>query len=232
MQQNNKYNILTRWGRSQQATAVAVLFHAIGLAGMLWGDQQFFAKLSAYNILLMFLLLFYTEQPISKTLFIFFTVSCLVGMMVEWIGVHTGLLFGNYQYGSTLGIKLGGVPLIIGINWFLVTYGSAMMMKKINERVKLPGGIGVVWKKILWAIDAACIAVLFDWIMEPVAVQLNYWHWSGNGSIPLYNYLCWFIVSWLLQILFSFLPEKRINSFAIHLLLIQTMFFLILRTFL
>ena len=32
----------------------------------------------------------------------------------------------------------------------------------------------------------------FDIIMEPAAVELNYWLWQ-DSIIPFYNYFCWFL---------------------------------------
>lgn len=46
-------------------------------------------------------------------------------MIVELIGVNTGLLFGTYQYGENLGIKVFGVPFLIGINWGVITFLTA-----------------------------------------------------------------------------------------------------------
>ena len=66
--------------------------------------------------------------------------------------------------------------------------------------------------------------------MEPVAIQLGYWKWSGD--IPVFNYACWFLVSLVLLLFFHFLKFDKENKFAVDLLLIQSMFFLLLRTFL
>ncbi len=79
-------------------------------------------------------------------------------------------------------------------------------------------------------VDGATLAVFFDWLMEPIAVQLGYWKW--NGAIPFYNYLCWFIVSVVLLGAFQFSLFNKQNKFAVHLLMIQVMFFLLLKTFL
>ena len=78
----------------------------------------------------------------------------------------------------------------------------------------------------------AALAVLFDWLIEPVAVKLGYWQWKGDGSIPMYNYICWAVISALLLAVFHFCAFNKQNKFAIHLLLIQALFFLLLRTFL
>ena len=73
---------------------------------------------------------------------------------------------------------------------------------------------------------------VFDWLMEPVAVKLGYWVWQGDGSIPMLNYICWFLISLLLLAVFHFAKFNKQNKFAVNLLLTQLMFFLLLRTFL
>lgn len=228
----DKISFIQRFSKVQQATAVAIFFHTIGLAGMLCGKVSFFNAATAINLLLMLGLLIFAEEKLTRHWWYYLLICFITGMSVEWVGVHTGWLFGNYAYGDVLGPKLWGVPLMIGVNWFIVMYGSAVLMKKVSDRLSVSATMPAWFKYLLMAIDAACVAVLFDWIMEPVAVQLGYWQWGGNGAIPLFNYVSWFIVSWLLQIVFFLLPIKNTNLFAVHLLLIQAMFFLILRTFL
>ena len=41
-----------------------------------------------------------------------------------------------------------------------------------------------VLKVLSVVVDGATLAVAFDWLMEPVAVNLGYWTWHGNGEIP------------------------------------------------
>jgi putative membrane protein len=83
----------------------------------------------------------------------------------------------------------------------------------------------------LWAviIDGALLAMMFDWLMEPVAIKLGYWTWLTDGGIPTKNYWDWFFVSAFLMIFFRLLKFHKNNQFALHLLLIQTLFFISLR---
>lgn len=232
MAESKVKSLFQRMGKTQHATVVAIFFHFIGLAGLLWGDVALFNNATVLNLLLMLVLLVYSEGKPEKNWWRYLLLCFITGQSVEWIGVHTGWLFGNYAYGDVLGPKIWSVPLMIGVNWFIVMYGSAMLMKHLNSKISWPPTMAVWLKHLLIALDAACVAVLFDWIMEPVAVQLGYWHWGGNEVIPLFNYACWFGVSCLLQFTLFYIPVKNTNLFAVHLLLIQAMFFLILRTFL
>ena len=80
-------------------------------------------------------------------------------------------------------------------------------------------------------IDGALLATFFDWIMEPVAMKLGFWQWRNN-DITFYNYFCWFMISALLLLLFRRFSFARPNHFAVHLFIIQALFFLTLRTYL
>jgi putative membrane protein len=160
-----------------------------------------------------------------------------LGIFVEIIGVNTGILFGDYAYGNVLGPKIKNVPLLIGVNWFLIIYCCGIsihtvMMKAINRIAADTGKTPMALKVLSVIVDGATLAVFFDWLIEPVAVKLGYWFWNGNGGIPIFNYICWFVISLLLLALFHFAKFNKENKFAVNLLLVQMMFFLLLRTFL
>jgi putative membrane protein len=80
--------------------------------------------------------------------------------------------------------------------------------------------------------DAAMLSTLFDWVLEPTAIKLGYWQWTPAGKIPLYNFVCWFIISAALLVIFRLLKFDKHNQFAVHLFIIQLLFFLVLQTFL
>lgn len=221
----------------QAATAIAVFFHFIGLVGILFFDKDFFIRATPFNLLLSGGLLIWTHSNKNLSFFFFITIVFLIGFWVEVIGVNTGLLFGDYSYGTVLGSKWKEVPLLIGVNWIIVIYccgicTHTLLMKAINRVATDTGQPPLILKALSVIIDGASLAVAFDWLMEPVAVKLGFWTWLGDGSIPVYNYLCWFVISILLLTIFQFLPFNKDNKFAVNLLLVQAMFFLILRTFL
>ncbi len=227
------------FSKYQKATAIAVLFHAIGVAGILFFKSDFILHSTPFNLMLCFLLIVWTQKEKNIFFWVFAALIFLIGFLSEVIGVNTGLLFGNYSYGSALGIKYKAVPLIIGINWFIVIYCcgvsvTAFLQKIINSIPAVPGNElkpSAALKATSVIIDGATLAAIFDWLIEPVATELGYWQWKNN-EIPLYNYVCWFGISLLLMTLFRSLSFEKSNKFAINLLLIQVMFFLILRTFL
>jgi bisanhydrobacterioruberin hydratase len=226
-----------KFSKFQVATAIAVLFHTIGIVGLLFFDKNFFLQSTPVNLLLMFVLLIWTQNEKNKYFFLFLSVCFLAGIGVEMIGINTGMLFGDYSYGDVLGYKIQKVPVMIGVNWFIIIYCSGisihtLLMKAIKRVSEDNGKNPMALKALSVIIDGATLALFFDWLMEPVAVKLGYWTWNGDGSVPFYNYLCWFVVSILLLSVFHFTKFNKQNKFAVNLLLIQLMFFLLLRTFL
>jgi bisanhydrobacterioruberin hydratase len=221
----------------QIATAIAIFFHGIGLAGLLFLDTGFFIRSTPFNLLLSFILLVWTQQ-IKNIAFLFFIVLVVsIGYFSEVAGVNTGLLFGSYSYGGVLGAQWFHTPLLIGINWFIIIYccgisTQTLLLKVIKRLASDSKEPPLLLKATSVIVDGATLAVVFDWLMEPVAVKLGFWTWKGDGSIPLFNYICWFVISMLLLAIFHFCRFDKENKFAVNLLLIQALFFLIVRTFL
>lgn len=200
--------------RTAAAIKMIVIFHLIGLAGLLLtATRPLFLQLVPYHLLLMTLVLFFTHQPFNKKFTSFFLLIFIVGFTVEWIGVHTGKLFGSYNYGPTLGLQLDGIPVIMGVNWFLLIYSVGVSLQYLS--------IKAIWLRIL---IGAIILVLLDLLIEPVAIRLNYWHWVDN-TIPFTNYSCWFIISAVLLLVFELLRFKKQSIVAVILLASQFIFF-------
>ncbi len=219
------------------ATFLAILFHVSGLIGILLTPyKDWFIQNTPLNLGLMALLLIWTHEGKNFSFFLFAALAFLVGMGTEMIGVNTGHLFGSYQYGKVLGSSLNGVPWLIGFNWFVVIFCSAAVMQEVHgwfsrkmeaSQNVLPLGVAA----LLLVIDGALLATFFDWVMEPVAIQLGFWQWEG-GVIPMFNYTCWFLISAALLLALRFFRFQKANHFAVHLFIIQLLFFLALRTFL
>lgn len=214
--------ITTAWIRNPLFWAIflALLVHCSGAIGMSFFDRSFFMPFTPLNLLLMLLLLILNERVVDAPFIKACLVAISVGMASEMVGVNTGLLFGNYSYGNLFGRKLLGVPPLIGINWFCIVYSAYV----VAGRVRLPRQFGYFSNAFL----TASITTAFDWIMEPVAMKLGFWNWAG-GHIPLFNYISWFVISFVVAMAFGLLNIERSNRFAPYFLFIQTIFFLFLR---
>jgi len=199
------------------AITLIILFSLIGLIGLVAPlTRSWFLQFVPYHLLLMTVIVVAVHRGGSKQLAIFMLILIVAGFGAECIGVHTGLLFGNYQYGGTLGQKVSGVPLIIGLNWFLLIYCMGVFMQR--------GRVKKGWLRIL---IGAVSLVLLDILIEPTANRLDYWHWTGV-EIHYKNYICWFILSALFLYVFERFDFKRQSIVAEVLLIVQFVFFAVL----
>ena len=220
--------------KKQHPLYLALLFHITGLLGILFTPyKDWFVKTTPLVLLIMFLLLANTQIKFFKNYILFFLIAYTIGMATEIIGVNTGLLFGDYQYGQVFGPKILGVPLLIGLNWFVIVFCSGSLLTQCIELLKgnLNINIAASVYTYLVVLGGAAIATCFDFILEPVAVKLQFWSWN-NGYIPLFNYFCWFIISAIVLLIIMYLKKITVNTFATSLLIIQAVFFLMLNLFL
>jgi len=226
----------TQQSRITISFLIALVAHAIALVGIFSGHRQWFIEATPYMIMLMFVLLIFTQEEINKPFLVFVLSAFIISVLAELIGVHTGFLFVNYKYGKLLGPTIKDVPWLIGINWFIVVYCAGVFTQSMYTAIEkkfppdnlLPSKI----QKFSIVVDGAFIITFFDWIMDPAVVKLGYWSWWNTGSAPIYNYVCWFLVSAALLLLFELLNFRKQNQFAVHLFIIQILFFFALRTFL
>src|SRR6202046_559853 len=93
----------------------------------------------------------------------FFAISAIVSYMMEEIGVRTGFIYGAYHYSNLLGAKLGHVPVIIPLAWFMMIYPSWMVANALMRGVGTRGIAGL----ITIALVAALVMTAWDTVMDP-----------------------------------------------------------------
>lgn len=199
--------------RLRVAQGVLLLFHVTGFLGLGFSeDPSFYLQFVPLNLLLTLGLLLAFQVERSATFWWFCLVTMAVGFGVEVAGVRTGLLFGFYEYGPTLGVKWLGVPLMIGVNWLITTYCTGVLARYLP----LPD--------FLRAVVAALLMVGLDVCIEPMAVRYDFWQWRFD-VIPLQNFKGWFAVSLILQVFFNRTQFDKRNSLAAFIYMLQLLFF-------
>jgi len=191
--------------------AFIIFFYLIGAIGLVIPEtNSIFIQLIPFALLfsVCILSLYHKTNSIYKSILLFLLIA-IIGYITEVVGVSTHLIFGNYSYGTGLGIKLFNTPLLIGINWALLVYFTACIFQKvkINNGLKLLG--------------ASLLMLFYDIILEQVAPNIDMWSWYNN-RIPLQNYIAWFILAFLFQLLvykFKLLYNNKIAAtlFICHL---------------
>jgi uncharacterized membrane protein len=201
---------------SKYMIAVGILLpvYAVGFFGLIDTSAEvhtLFLALTPWNLILTTMLLLWFHQD-WRPKFIFSGITIvLAGYFVEVAGVHTGIIFGPYHYGNTLGWQIGEVPWIIGLNWFLLIYTVSAVLKYVQNKLAF-AGLG------------ALILTGLDGLIEPVAIRLDFWQWETSG-IPLQNYIAWFLVSFLFLLFFKKYNGRVNNKLASLVLAVQFTFF-------
>jgi len=193
------------------ALTIVILLHAVGFVG--WHSEwtSLFSILTPLHLLISFgLLVHFTDGSASMKMRLIGVY--LLGLVIELLGVHTGLPFGEYVYLEGLGSKILDVPWMIGVNWAILALATGHWVHGYLPEYNR-------WQR---ASVAAGLMVLVDLLIEPVAPQLDLWEFaSGPGWM---NSVGWFVTSFLMQLL---LEEglSRKNRLALPILLSQAIFF-------
>jgi uncharacterized membrane protein len=164
----------------------------------------------------------------------FFGITVAVSWIYEQVGVETGLIYGAYHYTDALGLKLGHVPIIIPIAWFMMVYpsyiianlirsGRLMMMmmektKKNNNNNNSSSHTPIL--QILWlSLLSAVIMTAWDLVVDPYlsGPTERAWIWEGGGGqyfgVPLHNFGGWLLTTFTIYFLFQWLSERK---FQVH----------------
>ncbi|MFC2081423.1 carotenoid biosynthesis protein, partial [Bacteroidota bacterium] len=86
--------------------------------------HHIFRHIIPFTILLMTLLTLLYHQPRNMRFWQITSLVAVLGFGIEVAGIKTGFIFGAYRYGGILGPKIAEVPIIMGVNWVLMVYGS------------------------------------------------------------------------------------------------------------
>jgi uncharacterized membrane protein len=206
------------WQQNPFAVKVLILvFYLVGVIGFVIPQSNpLFIQLIKWALLfnVLLLVLFHQSAVTAKTLILFLFIL-MSSFFVEVAGVRTGLIFGHYHYGTGLGIKVLETPLLIGVNWLMLTY----VFVAATDRLQI--------SRLMKTIIGAAGMLLYDIILEQLAAPLQMWYWAGQ-SIPLKNYLAWFVLALIFQGVLHLFKVKIRNPLIISTLIAQFFFFIAL----
>ena len=198
--------------RSDYFICALYITHISALTGMYLGYLQWFLSKTWAILFLTFLILLDSlPQKGSKTILSILTIF-LIGFLAEWLGVKYGFFFGDYSYGPNLGMKLDNVPIIIGINWVILSLAARGVVQRFFKL------------SILKIIIPSLLMVGLDILLEPIAPQLGYWSFDLMVAPPS-NYRGWFLLSILIQSVLEFVDFRTHFKTSLHILAIQFFFF-------
>jgi uncharacterized membrane protein len=129
----------------------------------------------------------------------------IISLGVEYLGVRTGVPFGDYRYSALLQPLIAGiVPLAIGFAWIGVTWSSYLLVVFLAPDA-FPRSSTVL-------LTASAVLAL-DIMLEPFAAYVNgFWTWSG-GAVPFQNFISWFVLGMVFaSMLHATLPAGRLRE--------------------
>lgn len=141
----------------------------------------------------------------------FFVITAVVSWGYEQLGVETGLIYGKYHYTDVLGARLGHVPIIIPIAWFMMIYPSFIIANLITS--------GFISKnqKILHIIRlsflSAVVMTAWDFVIDPYlsGSTQRAWIWETGGQyfgVPIHNFAGWLLTTFTIYFLYLLLERK------------------------
>lgn len=188
------------------------LFTISGIIGISSPNAEWFLSLTPLNLLLTFAIMFINIQEINLKVFATLSIPFFLGFVTEALGVNFGLVYGNYTYGNNLGFKVFGVPLLICINWAVLTAITADIAKQFFKNI---------WVS---AFTGAALMTGLDVIIEVSAPRFDYWEFE-NGIVPLQNYLGWLGTAFLAHLAYQKFNIKTNRTLSRHIYISILVFF-------
>jgi uncharacterized membrane protein len=190
----------------------AVAYHLVGFAAVLppLPESTLVVTLAAW----VFSLCHAAYTVGGRRALIFFAVSAGISWLLEEIGVATGAVYGAYHYTDALGPKLGYVPLLIPVAWFMMIYPSHVIANWIGAGKSAGAGGGtarIAWLSALGAMTMTAWDLLIDPGMSHPPEQAFVWERGGAYfGVPLQNFLGWLLTAFLIYFVYR-LIERRLG---------------------
>ena len=153
-----------------------------GIFGIMSSASAIFLALTPLYLSLNFIIILFSLKDNPNRVILAISIPILLGFITEVLGVNFDLIYGSYTYGENLGLKVYGVPLVICLNWCLLTIVSSDVAKLTTQNKGVRIMIG------------ALLMVILDFLIEISAPRFDFWVFK-DGIVPLQNYLAWFIVA-------------------------------------
>lgn len=194
------------------STGILVVLHGGGFVGLTF-YRELFLPLTPLLLIAVTALLFSDHEDLRPRFWFFAFGVVGAGMLIELLGVRTGMVFGDYRYTEVLGPAIAGVPILIGVNWLLLIYLTFQASGYLMDHPFLTPLLG------------ACFMLGFDLLLEPVAIEMKFWIWE-QGLPPWENYLAWFITAFLFHLVAWNAGLQLRSRVAMPLLFVLVAFFI------
>jgi putative membrane protein len=146
-----------------------------------------------------------TEQLGARAMLVFLALTFAISFAFETIGVLTGAIYGAYYYTHRLGLKLGVVPIIIPLAWFMMMYASHTIVAIIATGARR---VSRAWRAWLGALAMSA----WDLGMDPQMAAAQMWVWVDGGAyfgVPIQNFVGWIATTFCVFGLFEIFAQRQ-----------------------
>ncbi|WP_296313311.1 carotenoid biosynthesis protein [Winogradskyella sp. UBA3174] len=188
------------------------LFAISGIIGVSSSAQDWFLSMTPLNLLLSLAMVLWHIKNYNYKVILALAIPFFIGFIAEGLGVNFGLIFGTYVYGENLGFKVFGVPLMICINWTLLTATTADVSKYFSKNI------------VISALVGAALMTGLDVILEVSAPRFDFWEFE-NGIVPIKNYIGWFVTAFIAHLGYQSFKVETNRVISWHVLVSIIIFF-------
>jgi uncharacterized membrane protein len=133
----------------------------------------------------------------------FLVVTVGGGLLVELVGLRTGLPFGDYVYSGTLTRTVFGVPWVIPLAWAMFAYPALVLARRVSHSplvVPVLGGLALS---------------SWDLFLDPMMTAEGYWRYTDTtyalphvAAVPAVDYLGWLVTAVVMMAFLDRLPRR------------------------
>ncbi len=152
----------------------------------------------------------------SPDFLLFLLIILVASFLIQLAAVKTGLIYGPIKYGTILGPKLLGVPVMATLNKFVILYCVGLFVKRLKIKHVFPASL-----------FGALIILLISVLAEPVALFLKFHEWSEH-LFMFHYYGALFIIAFAFLYLFNSMKFHKKNNIYLSILLMEILFFIVI----
>lgn len=171
---------------------IAVIFPLVGSLGFIASAENMLPNYLAFSPLLILFGTLVMRLPLIAGLGALITRRSALGLMalglyaylIEFIGLKTGLPYGEFEYLVELGPMVDGVPVGLPVFFIPLVINSYLLVILFDVKP--------FWKRFLSTLG---VIIMVDLVLDPAAVALGIWSYAGGFfySVPTSNFLGWLL---------------------------------------
>lgn len=176
---------------------IAIVFPAVGAVSLVASAQGLLPEPLSFNPLLILVGVFVMRSPLITGLLPLLdrravgllSVLLIYSYAIEYVGATTGVPYGDFAYGVSLGPMLfDTIPIALGLFFVPLVLNSYLLcLLLLGDRANSP---------LVRLPVTVALVILVDLVLDPAAVALGFWTFDGGGiyyGVPLVNYGGWLL---------------------------------------